>query len=863
MQRHSVIFLVRNSKHTSPPRVSPNSQYEAPAKSADRFAHVPLYKRIQNLIENSRLFRPAFNQSVADKLTMVSAVLAIYHLTLAVCFALIPAIRAAADVIQLNVTIGIMGIILFVLFRRSPVPPKFANLILFSIILFAVFNALYYLSISREMRQSIFLLFVMIGASQFFLSIRWFSFMMVMTFASWYLIAWRLLEGSVFYFGFILFVGAAAAVVVFIVRRDAHQRFEWLRRQDLKRQDELQYRAQQLEKSQGIVQQIGSILVIDELLDQSVDLIAEQFEIDQVNLFLLDRDQKVLELRARSSGKVLTHSLELPNDESNLIGWVINNGRYRHTKDVHHESLYTQLDPENNVGCQLDLPLRDGRNIFGVLSLQRQQIHGFDAEDVLHLQLLASQFANSLRNALSYQRERSARRFAETLQETGNALASTLEWDAIIDMILERLVELVHYDRAAILVQSDNQLEFVAFRGFPDSLQPRDIFVQLENESIFKQIVETKRPYSLNDALEHPDWQSVGSLTPARSWLGVPLLQSGEVIGMLSLTRETLNPYQQPEVELAVTFAGQAALALENARLYEETTRFNQQLEYEVRQRTEAIQIAYEELEQLNRNKSDFISVVSHELRTPLTILHGYTQMLLQDKIILEDQMRRTLVKGIETGSGRLADIINSMLDVVKIENKELNLFHSQLSIPAMVKMVLDDLFELMSDRHLTLTVEEMPDVPMIYADPDMMKKVFYHLLINAVKYTPDGGHISISGQRYKLAGGVLSSSVEIVVKDSGIGIDSAMRELIFTKFYQTGEVSLHSSSKTQFKGGGPGLGLAIVKGIIEAHNGRIWVESRGHDETAFPGSEFHIVIPINWPENETSPETLQESVVE
>lgn len=687
--------------------------------------------------------------------------------------------------------------------------------------------------------------------------------MMVMTFASWYLIAWRLLEGSVFYFGFILFVGAAAAVVVFIVRRDAHQRFEWLRRQDLKRQDELQYRAQQLEKSQGIVQQIGSILVIDELLDQSVDLIAEQFEIDQVNLFLLDRDQKVLELRARSSGKVLTHSLELPNDESNLIGWVINNGRYRHTKDVHHESLYTQLDPENNVGCQLDLPLRDGRNIFGVLSLQRQQIHGFDAEDVLHLQLLASQFANSLRNALSYQRERSARRFAETLQETGNALASTLEWDAIIDMILERLVELVHYDRAAILVQSDNQLEFVAFRGFPDSLQPRDIFVQLENESIFKQIVETKRPYSLNDALEHPDWQSVGSLTPARSWLGVPLLQSGEVIGMLSLTRETLNPYQQPEVELAVTFAGQAALALENARLYEETTRFNQQLEYEVRQRTEAIQIAYEELEQLNRNKSDFISVVSHELRTPLTILHGYTQMLLQDKIILEDQMRRTLVKGIETGSGRLADIINSMLDVVKIENKELNLFHSQLSIPAMVKMVLDDLFELMSDRHLTLTVEEMPDVPMIYADPDMMKKVFYHLLINAVKYTPDGGHISISGQRYKLAGGVLSSSVEIVVKDSGIGIDSAMRELIFTKFYQTGEVSLHSSSKTQFKGGGPGLGLAIVKGIIEAHNGRIWVESRGHDETAFPGSEFHIVIPINWPENETSPETLQESVVE
>ncbi|MEM7331676.1 MAG: GAF domain-containing protein [Chloroflexota bacterium] len=797
---------------------------------------------------------------------MVSAVLAIYHLTLAICFAFIPAIRAASEVIQLNVTVGIMGVVLFLLFKRAPAPPKYANLILSSIILFAVINALYYLSFSREMRQSIFLLFVMIGASQFFLSIRWFSFMMAITLGSWFLIAWQLLGGSVFYFGFILFVGAAAAVVVFVVRRDAHHRFEWLRRKDLNRQKVLQYRAQQLEKSQAIAWQIGSILTVDQLLDQTVELIAKQFDFSFVNLFLLDGDQKLLELRAYDGDYVdgENHiSIELPIDESNLQGWVVKNGRYRHTPDVSDEALYTSLFPQQTVGSQLDLPLRDGRGIFGVLSLQWEHTNGFDSEDILYLQLLASQVANSIRNATSYQRERSARRLAETLQETGNALASTLEWDAIIDMILGRLFELVHYDRAAVLVQNENQLEFVAFRGFPESMEPRNIFVQLENESIFKQIVETKRPYSLQDALEHPDWQAVGSFSPARSWLGVPLIQSGAVIGMLSLTRETLNPYQKHEVELAATFAGQAAIALENARLYEETTRFNQQLEYEVRQRTEAIQIAYEELEQLNRNKSDFISVVSHELRTPLTILHGYTQMLLQDKIILEDQMRRTLVKGIETGSGRLADIINSMLDVVKIENKELNLFHSQVSIPAMSKMVMDDLFDLMRDRNLTLNVEEMPDVPLIYADPDMMKKVLYHLLINAVKYTPDGGTITVQGKRYKLAGGVLSSSVEIVVKDSGIGIDSSMRELIFTKFYQTGEVSLHSSSKTQFKGGGPGLGLAIVKGIVEAHNGRIWVESRGYDETGLPGSEFHIVLPINWPESDEAAETLKQSFVE
>lgn len=780
---------------------------------------------------------------------MVAIVIAIYHFLLAICFATIPYLSAPIEIIQLNVTVGAVGFILFFLFRRVAAPPRFANLILTLLIMSAVMNALFYLSFSKEMRQSIFLLFVIVGASQFFLSTRWFVFNLVTILGAWFWVAWQLLEGSVFYFGFILAIGAATAVVIFAVRRDAHQRYEWLRMRDAQRRDVLQYRAAQLEKSQGIAQQIGSILDIGTLLAQVVDLIYRQTDIDYVNLYLLDGSKRFLELRASAGDDVETgalHVLELPVDESSLPGWVAENGRHRCTNNVKSESLFTPLIPNRRVQSQLDLPLQNGRQMLGVLSLQSRRPYAFDTEEVLYLKLLASQVANGIRNAYSYEREKSARLFAETLKDTGKALASTLEWDAIIDLILERLTELVPYDRAAVLVQKGAFLKFVAFRGFPPNSEPQNIHISLENESIFRHIVETKRPYALDDASDNTDWQAVESLPPARSWLGVPLLQGGEVIGMLSLTRESRNPYLEREIQLATAFAGQAAIALENARLYEETTRFNQQLEYEVKQRTEAIQVAYEELEELNRNKSDFISVVSHELRTPLTILHGYTQMLLQDKIVLENQMRRTLVKGIETGSERLADIINSMLDVVKIENQELNLYPSQLSVPAMAKMVVDDLFELLGERDLTIEVDSMADLPIVHADPDMLKKVFYHLLVNAVKYTPDGGTIRVMGQRYLLGKGVPSSSVEIIVKDSGIGIDSAMRELIFTKFYQTGEVSLHSSSKTQFKGGGPGLGLAIVKGIVEAHKGRIWVESAGHDENVYPGSEFHIVLPIS-----------------
>jgi signal transduction histidine kinase len=115
---------------------------------------------------------------------------------------------------------------------------------------------------------------------------------------------------------------------------------------------------------------------------------------------------------------------------------------------------------------------------------------------------------------------------------------------------------------------------------------------------------------------------------------------------------------------------------------------------------------------------------------------------------------------------------------------------------------------------------------------------------MNAIKYTPDGGHICINARitndepEY--------AEVEVVVTDTGIGIAPQHHELIFEKFYQTGEVMLHSSGKTKFKGGGPGLGLAIARGIVEAHEGRIWVESPGYDETTFPGSKFYVRLPVD-----------------
>jgi signal transduction histidine kinase len=161
-------------------------------------------------------------------------------------------------------------------------------------------------------------------------------------------------------------------------------------------------------------------------------------------------------------------------------------------------------------------------------------------------------------------------------------------------------------------------------------------------------------------------------------------------------------------------------------------------------------------------------------------------------------------------------------------------------------------------ERRQTIEIQDMSSLPSITADISSLRKVFYHLVINAIKYTPDGGKVTISGQALEPnLSDLPKGGVEVVVSDTGIGIDPRFHELIFIKFYQTGELALHSSGKTKFKGGGPGLGLAIARGIVEAHHGRIWVESPGYDEVGCPGSQFHVVLPLRQTESPQPPKKI------
>jgi signal transduction histidine kinase len=248
--------------------------------------------------------------------------------------------------------------------------------------------------------------------------------------------------------------------------------------------------------------------------------------------------------------------------------------------------------------------------------------------------------------------------------------------------------------------------------------------------------------------------------------------------------------------------------------------------------------LVQEKLQQLDHNKSNFISVAAHELKTPLTLIEGYTSMMV-DAVEKSDQSQiNTLLKGVDTGIHRLRHIIDDMIDVSLIDNNLLTLNFQPLWVTHLLNLLQNELKKVISDRRQTLIVNQfIGDDLMIYGDSERLYQALYNVTTNAIKYTPDGGAIAINGR-------LLPGFVEIVVSDTGIGISPQHQATIFEKFGQLGNTDLHSSGKTKFKGGGPGLGLPITRGIIEAHGGTIWVESEGYDEVKLKGSTFHILLP-------------------
>ncbi len=260
-----------------------------------------------------------------------------------------------------------------------------------------------------------------------------------------------------------------------------------------------------------------------------------------------------------------------------------------------------------------------------------------------------------------------------------------------------------------------------------------------------------------------------------------------------------------------------------------------------------------EELRNTGRLKSKFISIAAHELRTPLTVIQGYLGIIqARDSSFPMDDKLVEMINGIAKGVERLNSIVMDIIDVTRIEAGALELRPTPMSLREIIQAVFDRMQPFASQRRQQLTFDDFEHLPKVLVDGERIQQVFVNLVGNGIKFTPDGGGIHVEAKLVKGEGQTIPGRpmvmhrdfVEVIVEDSGIGIDVEDQHRIFERFYEVKDSSLHSTSKVEFMGSGIGLGLTIARGIVEAHHGWIWVESEGCDIHGYPGSRFHVLLP-------------------
>lgn len=311
-------------------------------------------------------------------------------------------------------------------------------------------------------------------------------------------------------------------------------------------------------------------------------------------------------------------------------------------------------------------------------------------------------------------------------------------------------------------------------------------------------------------------------MPPHRLWLenfswAIPISILGMIVGGGGLALG----YQIADLLGAVIFFLPIALTVYAFRLYVVQTKAQMDsLEEIIAERTDDLQRANKELRQLDRLKTSFFAVINHELRSPLTAVIGYTDLLLRDTSLARVQL--DMLDKIKDNGQRLLDLANNLLDISRIEDGKLQIAPKVLDVMGSVNRAIDVIEPMANEKHISIITDVPADLPNIYGDPRRVDQILINLLSNAIKYTPDTGSVIISAQRNGS-----TNMITINVIDNGVGIPADLLDLVFDRFVRATRADLSDTM-------GTGLGLSIAKGLIEAHGGKIQVESVERYGTVF-----------------------------
>jgi signal transduction histidine kinase len=514
------------------------------------------------------------------------------------------------------------------------------------------------------------------------------------------------------------------------------------------------------------------------------------------------------------------------------LGRLASTKRVVHVADLKAEQAYLDRDPlrvatVDGAGARtgLAVPMLKENKLVGAIVIYRQEVRPFTDRQIELVSTFADQAAIAIENVRLFDDVQArTRELTETLQQqtaTAEMLKvisrSTFDLQAVLDTLTESAARLCRADRAAIRLAKDGAYHHVASYGFTPEQKEymKEHALRPDRGSVTGRVVLQGKAVHVVDTKADAEIRlTVGSgFANVRTVLGVPMLREGTPTGVLILTRSTVEPFTDKQIELVTTFADQAAIAIENVRLFDE------------------IQDKGRQLAGASKHKSQFVASMSHELRTPLNAIIGLTEMMVTNATRFGTEKAQEPLQRVNRAGTHLLGLINQVLDLSKIEAGKLELNPLTVQLAPLINEVIGTAGQLAEQNKNRLVVDAQDNLGALTVDAMRLRQILLNLLSNACKFTKEG-EVKLRARR--VANG--RDWIELAVADTGIGMTPEQQAKLFEEFTQ-------ADASTARRYGGTGLGLAITRKLARMMGGDVTVQSEPGE-----GSEFTVRLPSGAP---------------
>ncbi|MDQ3953457.1 MAG: GAF domain-containing protein [Actinomycetota bacterium] len=528
------------------------------------------------------------------------------------------------------------------------------------------------------------------------------------------------------------------------------------------------------------------------VVEEILRIIEQVVHCDRSVLFLYDEGADVLRLQdPRDRGFVL------PLSEPTILRRVLNSGLGEVVNDVDADAESNPIFADALNARQLvAAPLVLTDKTLGVVGALNSRRGAFTHEDLRLLTVLADRVALTIENGQLVGRLQRQVQELEGLHRLSRLLLSSETMERIVGESIRIVAEMLDCGKMALLLNDEGDGSLVAMTSAVglDDAQVEGLRMTLDEPSLTATVFRTKTPMVSNDA-PNDAWvnRHMVELLGIESLLAVPLTTGPKPIGVLKAMNARKGYFNEDDVRFAMLLGGQVGALVESS--------MGRQRERQLVQK----------LREADRTKSEFVSMLAHELKGPMTTILGFSETLKQQWGNVSDEKKLSIIDIVAKETGRLSRLVNDLLDVSRMEAGTLRYELNPVSLPELLESIMT-VHTSLSAQHLVVN-DLPPDLPKVMADNDRLRQVFINLLTNATRYSPEGTAIRVRAR--ELPG---DGMVEVSVVDEGIGISEQDQGRIFSKFSML--------PKPGWVKKGTGLGLFITKGIVEAHGGRIWVQS-------------------------------------